>query len=38
MSDAVRQRAAEDADFRAVVTAAAPRVLAMKAHRGLADC
>ena len=38
MSDAVRQRAAEDADFRAVVTAAARRVLAMKAHRGLADC
>jgi beta-N-acetylhexosaminidase len=38
MSDAVRQRAADDADFRAVVTAAARRVLAMKAHRGLADC
>jgi beta-N-acetylhexosaminidase len=38
MADAVRQRAADDVDFRAVVTAAARRVLALKTHRGLADC
>jgi beta-N-acetylhexosaminidase len=38
MSDAVRERAAGDAHFRAVVREAARRVLAMKAHRGLADC
>jgi beta-N-acetylhexosaminidase len=38
MTDAVEQKASDDTDFRAVVGAAAGRVLAMKAHRGLADC
>jgi beta-N-acetylhexosaminidase len=38
MIDAVRQQAADDPDFDATVTAAATRVLALKAHRGLADC
>ncbi len=38
MADTVRKRASDDAGFRTVVSAAARRVLAMKAHRGLADC
>ena len=38
MVDAVSKQAADDADFDRTVTEAARRVLALKAHRGLASC
>lgn len=38
MADAVEAKAADDSAFRADVARAARRVLAMKAHRGLAHC
>ena len=38
MADAVRSRRPTTPAFEPVVSEAARRVLAMKAHRGLADC
>ncbi len=38
MATALRDRAADDDDFRARVEASALRVVSMKARRGLADC